>query len=570
MTHSSKNIWVITHDNHIDHRILFVSKSLLQQGNKVKLFAGQCFSIFDEDQDFIVRPYINQSGNIDSIFKCQNINTDDCKELGVVKSIISTFDLGKINASEVIKKRTGIYQCVCVKDKEGIIYIDILNDQTKTHFYWNSYDEEIKEVLVSDFGANSLAFCYYYDKLIQSKFHKPSFLSNFYKSGLIKKKEEQNISFYKNKIYSGNVNDYLVIDLDHNTFVSCSKLLGLSRGTIEFQGQKFYFNEFCENIYNFTPIFQSLLRFIDEKPDYVYVADLPTLPIGYILKKVLGVKLIVDCHEWWMGQSLLWEPDATKKIQLINKYEKYLYSACDKRITIGQQLGHFLEHYFSLPFEYFYTVSNHIINYNEVSALESSELRKEEFWHSKFSIPKNAKVCIFQGSLTSNRNIENLVKSVDYLNNNHYMVIIGNGPIFSSLQSLSKKLNKKKQIIFVGWVSQEELLAFAINADVGVIPYVAINEYYATSAPNKLSEYYAAHLPIVADSSMKEICSNITKDRVGLMVNCKKPSVLGESISKLLNDNDLLISMKKAYEQKLETFDEKTQQQKVLDILLNH
>jgi hypothetical protein len=28
--------------------------------------------------------------------------------------------------------------------------------------------------------------------------------------------------------------------------------------------------------------------------------------------------------------------------------------------------------------------------------------------------------------------------------------------------------------------------------------------------------------------------------------------------------------MKKAYEQKLETFDEKTQQQKVLDILLNH
>lgn len=563
-----KNIWIITHDNHIDHRTLFVAKSLIQQGAKVKLFAGECFSIFDDDQDFVVRPYNRKLDDINCLFGHNNIQSHDSNELKFIESIVKNFNSIKADPSKIIQKKIDIYQCIRAVDDEGIVYLDIFNIKTKKHFYWNSHNKEINEIVVPDSVNSNMALLYYYDKKMQLEFNHQSLLNKFYDCGLISKEEEKNFSFYKNRIYTGNSRNYAMIDLDHNSLLSCSTLSRLQNGNIEFQGKQFFFDDFCQDIYDFTPIFQSVCRFIDEKPDVVYVTDLPTLPIGYILKETLQAKLIIDCHEWWMGQLVLWEPKATKKMRLIDKYEKYLYSACDKRITVGEHLAKLLHNYFSLPFEYFYTVSDHLVSSPNIGMLDNDRCEKEEFWYSRFGIPKDAKVCIFQGSLTTNRNIENLVKSIECFDNNHYLVIVGNGSILSMLQSIAEKLNKKKQVLFIGWVGQEELLNFSINADVGIIPYVAINEYYATSVPNKLSEYYAANLPILADSSMKEICSNITKAGIGLVVDCVNPSVLGHKISRLLNDNNLLKTIKKNYQKKLEAFDEEVQKQKVLDILL--
>ncbi len=575
MMSSCKNIWVITHDNHIDQRILFVVKSLFQKGCRVRLFAGKRFSIFDDDHDSTIRPYNHQEYKISDMFQYnynkKDISISEHQELEVVKSIIAGFDLEEIRVSRVVTKKIGVYKCCGVVDNEGIVYLDILNIQTKVHLRWNTYDKEIEKVSLP-LVYNGLAFACYYDKQIQLTPGAFSILGDFYKNALISEVDKAKVSFYKNRIYSGDVDNYSIINLENHSFSVSSSLLSLTNGNIEFQNKKFEFNDFCEIIYDFTPIFQSVSRFIDEKPDCVYVTDLPTLPIGYILKETLGIKLVVDCHEWWKGQSVLWEPDAIEKIKLIDKYEKFLYSVCDKRITVGEQLANLLQDYFLLPFEHFYTVSDHLVKISDASMSNNDDpdLEKNIFWNDKFGLPKNAKVCIFQGSLTTNRNIENLVRSVDYFEDNHYLVIVGDGPIASSLKSLSDKLHKKGQIIFAGWVMQEDLLAFSTNAEVGIIPYLSINDYYATSSPNKLSEYYASKVPIIADFSMKEICNNIIRDGVGLEVDCTQPNILGKSISKLLSDDDLIKLMKKNYEKKLKIFNEPVQKEKMLDIILNY
>jgi glycosyltransferase involved in cell wall biosynthesis len=87
-------------------------------------------------------------------------------------------------------------------------------------------------------------------------------------------------------------------------------------------------------------------------------------------------------------------------------------------------------------------------------------------------LQEHAKVVLFQGGLSLNRNLEKLVESMAHVKNPFInLVILGDGPLKNLLQSITVKYNLSKKVHFHQAVTQEELLDYTSCADLGVIPY---------------------------------------------------------------------------------------------------
>src|SRR5262249_20624441 len=143
-------------------------------------------------------------------------------------------------------------------------------------------------------------------------------------------------------------------------------------------------------------------------PALVYVADLPTLPIGVMIKKTVKSILVIDCHEWWKEQIGLWSPHNRTLISTTDHYEKTLYPICDARITVGKKLADEMSDYFQIPFDSVYSSieDTHCVE----AGTDSSEL-----WHKRHGMPQGVKIAIFQGAITTLRNLENLAKATAFL-----------------------------------------------------------------------------------------------------------------------------------------------------------
>src|SRR5205085_12556213 len=79
-------------------------------------------------------------------------------------------------------------------------------------------------------------------------------------------------------------------------------------------------------------------------------------------------------------------------------------------------------------------------------------------------------------------------------------------------------------------VPQRDLLAYCASADVGVIPYQAVdlNNYY--TSPNKLFDFIQAGLPIVA-SDLPYLHKVIVSDGLGVVAKLDSPLAYADAIN---------------------------------------
>lgn len=549
-----KNAWLITHDNHIDRRIFFFADVLIGLGYKVLLFA----SFINEELKSADPDYVRRPEKIDTIKNYNNTSYIDIEELE--DAIIKDFLIKIISIQEEHYSSHGSYaDDNCKLEKLGLrlktsleyhiiggsnnwYSVGISEPKDGNWYVYNSITGKIRKTHIFHDNAFNLLerFVYHFKKeLITDQPLENIEIPGAYNGNdgfngieywlnrdndnfIIKTKEIGQTVSYEYKSRNDNITS-----IKHLPFLPLEK-----DGLL---GNLYDFIEFRRIIYDYSPIMLKIRQEIENSsqlPSVVYVADLPTLPIGFILKDRIKCKLIVDCHEWWKEQSVLWEPKNKLKINVIDKYEKMLYPLCDLRITVGELLADEMAKYYNCSFK---TIYSCLTDKNIKSMVYDG---RQEFWCRIFEIPKTSKIAVFQGSLTTLRNLDNLAKSSKYLENDNYIVIIGDGPYMKEFRNVVNREGNSQRVLYTGWVPQEELLKYTLNAHVGILPYVSLNNYYSLSLPNKFLEYYTANLPIICDNSLKEVSKIIIKNNIGISVDCSSPKELGEAINNIL-ENDL-------------------------------
>jgi len=317
----------------------------------------------------------------------------------------------------------------------------------------------------------------------------------------------------------------------------------------EFFGYHFDYRGFKDQVYEYIWELDLVSFYLAQPthrtPDVVFVSDLPVLPVGVMLKEIFNCKLIIDCHEWWSEQERIWNPEATDKIAAIDRWEKQLYAQCDAAITVGTTLAQTMSKHFGVPFHYVPTC---------VFDLPNLPARNPRFWQERANIPEEASVVLFQGGLSSNRNLENLMRATSYFADDQYLVVCGDGSFRAEMEAVLKNDGRPDRVRMLGWQPQLELWQYTLHADLGIIPYTHTLPYFQLSAPNKLSEYHVCELPMLVDRCMLELARVVNEDKIGRAENLSKPVDMGQAIASMLADKKALAAYRAAYDKAADRF----------------
>ena len=166
--------------------------------------------------------------------------------------------------------------------------------------------------------------------------------------------------------------------------------------------------------------------------------------------------------------------------------------------------------------------------------------RRTRIFHEVFGLAADKKVLLFQGGLSAGRNLETLVGAMRNVKNTSVvLVILGNGLLLKKLQAKARSHELSGRVYFHPAVSQKDLLAFTAAADAGVIPYQAtcLNNYFCM--PNKLFEFIAAGIPILA-SDLPEIGNMVLGQQIGLVGDMSTTESLAGLIDVFFGDEQRL------------------------------
>ena len=151
-----------------------------------------------------------------------------------------------------------------------------------------------------------------------------------------------------------------------------------------------------------------------------------------------------------------------------------------------------------------------------------SHVPSSNLLRDSLGVSNDTMIVLHQGQMRKYRGCELLVdamRSVD----NAALVFLGDGPRRLALGELAHKLGLSEKVLFHDPVPPDQLLKYTASADVGVtmLEDVCLNHHLAL--PNKLFEYLAANIPVIA-SDLPEIRKVVVEHEVGIAINPALPT----------------------------------------------
>ncbi|MEM9999140.1 MAG: glycosyltransferase family 4 protein [Bacteroidota bacterium] len=158
----------------------------------------------------------------------------------------------------------------------------------------------------------------------------------------------------------------------------------------------------------------------------------------------------------------------------------------------------------------------------------------------ELGIPETTPILLYQGLLRVGRG---LPQTLDALRDvpNVALVVIGEGPFEDEARRLAAPLrfpDGGARVRFVPFTPPDVLPSYTASADVGLVLIESRTESLRLSLPNKLFEYLAAGLPVVA-SALPKLGRVVDEYGVGLTVDVNDRTALVDALQHIAHDATL-------------------------------
>jgi glycosyltransferase involved in cell wall biosynthesis len=276
----------------------------------------------------------------------------------------------------------------------------------------------------------------------------------------------------------------------------------------------------------FTRIFsltwQAFRLALHQQADVYHFHDPELLPAGMLLKVFTRAKVIYDVHEDVPQQILTkyWIPTllGLPMAFLFNMLEKLAARAFDAVVVATRNIA-----------ERFSKRDPIVIhNYPDLGMLPNAR---------RVSSEKNEKVIVYVGGISRLRGAVEMVRALEYLppSLKIRLELIGKFEP-STIEEDLQALPGYKYVRFLGWLPWEPAWQQAQCGLVGLLLFHPAPNH-TNALPNKLFEYMAAGLPVIASNFplWKEI---IEGNKCGLTVNPLNPKEIAGAIEYLLTNPD--------------------------------
>jgi glycosyltransferase involved in cell wall biosynthesis len=224
---------------------------------------------------------------------------------------------------------------------------------------------------------------------------------------------------------------------------------------------------------------------LQHRADVVHVHDLPALHAGVLLARAWGVPLVYDAHEIYYAQEVL--PAHIRKAYFHK--EARLIQYADVVITVNDFLAALIEERHGVgPVQVLCNSTDPEPAFDPARARDESPIRA-------FA---PGPVLLYQGWISHERNIETLIRALIHVPPPARLVIVGYGDHAGNLQQLACDLGLAERVHFLGPVPSSAMLRYTAGGDLGLIPYLPIDDNHRYCSPNKFFEYVQAGVPILA------------------------------------------------------------------------
>ena len=246
----------------------------------------------------------------------------------------------------------------------------------------------------------------------------------------------------------------------------------------------------------------------------IFVRDASTLRHLYKFRKILKNPIIFEIHQL---------PNFR------NKKDVEIIKSCKLLITISDYQKSVLE--------------KNGINSKKIFCLRSayddrlfSNTSTNDFdLHSYLKIPKDSKIVLYSGSLAAWKQIDLILKSEKYFDENIFLVLLGGTK--SQISNL-KKITTNTRIKFIERVPLYKVPSFLHQADILLHSMSQDSTNLTSFSPLKLIEYLAIGKPIVTPD-LPWIREIINDGKNGLLYDPQSPVDLSKKINELVKEESL-------------------------------
>jgi glycosyltransferase involved in cell wall biosynthesis len=263
--------------------------------------------------------------------------------------------------------------------------------------------------------------------------------------------------------------------------------------------------------------------------DILVANDLDTLFPNFIVSKLKGLILVYDSHEYFTGVPEIQNRPFVKWVW--KTIERMIFPKLKYVMTVSDSIAlQYQNEYGIRPL----TVRNCSRKTDGIVAYSRENL----------GVPEEHLLLILQGrGINIDRGAEELIEAV-YDTENITLLIVGSGDVLQTLQDKVEEWDANDRIKFIPSVPWPELVKYTKAADVGMSLDKDTNVNYRFSLPNKLFDYIAAGIPVIA-SNLPEVHKIVSENKCGLIINEVDPERIRSAIRDLRDNSERLAELKK-------------------------
>jgi glycosyltransferase involved in cell wall biosynthesis len=261
-------------------------------------------------------------------------------------------------------------------------------------------------------------------------------------------------------------------------------------------------------------------------PAHVFVAhDVPVLPAAVALARRYRSALVFDAHELYAEQAWL-EPSSLSRLDRI---ERTFIGEADVVTTVNDSLAQELARRHRIP--------SPAVIWNAMAAdADRSPAAKGTLLRDRLKLPEDRLILLYQGNLARLRNLENLVKAMALVRSDRLaLVLLGRGEEMrrelAAIAAETRVLDER--VFFLPPVPFDALPAYTASADVGIIPYPAVDLNTTLCTPNKLFEFIAAGVPILA-ADLPELRRFVAGNGFGLSAPMRDEQEIAAAVDRMV------------------------------------
>ena len=263
------------------------------------------------------------------------------------------------------------------------------------------------------------------------------------------------------------------------------------------------------------------------RPEAVHAHDVAMLAPGVAGARLTGARLVYDSHEYAVGvpyRERLWA-------WLVSTLERVLIRRADVVITVSDGIAERLRERYGLA--ELPTVVRNLPDPGETDPdFETPDLRAD------LGVPAGTPLVLHLGAVARDRGGETLVRAAARVPNVHLLFLGADDSGFAAgLAEVARAEGIAERVHFRPSAPVEQIRAHVRQASVGVTLLEDTCDNHRLALPNKLFEYLAAEVPVVA-SDLPEMRRALAGRPATALVDPADPAAVAAGIEVVLRDEE--------------------------------